>query len=252
MLDVVGALVLGAMLAVETIVLIGWAAVRPAAKLVASIIAAAVISLLIGVGAAGGFATGAAGPVPAPVIAFAILLVGGLVAWFTSPKFRNALLSVPLWGLVGTNVFRVVGVLFLVLHERGRLAAPFAISAAWGDIITGLAAIPVAAIAFRRGTVPGWLLGVWNAFGTLDLITAVVLGGLSAPGTPFRVFTEAPGTEAMGLLPWVLVPAFLVPLYLMTHFAIFMRLASERAAKREAIEHQVRPTSMRGAGPIYS
>jgi hypothetical protein len=38
------------------------------------------------------------------------------------------------------------------------------------------------------------------------------------------VFTEAPGTAAMGTLPWVGIPALLVPVYLMTHLAIEAKL----------------------------
>ena len=84
--------------------------------------------------------------------------------------------------------------------------------------------IPLAALMTGKGPAPRWLLRAWNAFGVLDLITAISLGALSAPGTPFRVFTEAPSTIAMGTLPWVLIPAILVPLFLLMHLAIAVRL----------------------------
>jgi uncharacterized membrane protein len=71
-------------------------------------------------------------------------------------------------------------------------------------------------------------LAAWNGFGVLDLVTAVLLGALSAQGTPFRVFTEAPGTAAMGTLPWVGIPALIVPLYLITHLVIGVRLRAMR------------------------
>ena len=224
MLDIVGALVLGAICTADIAVLIGLAVVRPAAKVVALIIAVAWISLIFAIGALGGFAAGVAGPFPTPVIPFLTLTIGGLVAWFAWPPFRSALRSIPLWALIGINAFRILGVFFLVLHDQGRLAAPFASSAGWGDIITGLAAIPLAAVAAWRGRVPRVLLAAWTAFGALDLIAAITFGALSAPGTPFRVFTESPGTVAMGTLPWVGIPAFLVPLYLMTLLTIAARL----------------------------
>ncbi|MGE0853179.1 MAG: hypothetical protein AB7O44_26825 [Hyphomicrobiaceae bacterium] len=41
---------------------------------------------------------------------------------------------------------------------------------------------------------------------------AVSLGLLSAPGTPFRVFTDEPGMQAMTMLPWIFVPLLLVPI----------------------------------------
>jgi hypothetical protein len=162
------------------------------------------------------------------VIAFLVLLIAGLAAWFGSRGFRAAFHSVPLAGLVGINAFRIAAILFLVLHSSGRLANPFAAFAGWGDIITGLAAIPLAFMA-SSGKVSRVLLIVWNAFGALDLLDAVALGALSAPGAPFRVFTEAPGTFAMSTFPYVVVPAMLVPLYLLTHLEIGARLRSTSA-----------------------
>ena len=67
-------------------------------------------------------------------------------------------------------------------------------------------AIPLAAMAAGGRERPAWL-GLWNALGALDLVVAVALGLLSAPGTPFRVFTAGPGTE----LPWIMIPTLLVP-----------------------------------------
>lgn len=228
MLDLIGALLLGAIWAADLTVLIGLAAIRPVARFVAFVIAAAWTSLIVAIAALNGFAPGVTGAFPSPVIAFLVLMIGGIVAWIAWPAFRNAFLSLPLAGLVGINAFRIGGICFLMLHHQGRLAAPFSTSAGWGDIITGLAAIPLAAIAAWRGNLPRGLLTVWNAFGALDLIVAIILGGLSAPGTPFRLFSEAPGTVVMGTLPWVLVPAVLVPLYLMTHLTIAARLRRAR------------------------
>ncbi len=236
-LDVIGALTLGAISTADIAVLIGLAVIRPAAKVVAFVIAAAWFSLVFTIAALGGFATGAAGPLPAPVIPLLIFIIGGLVAWFAWPAFRSALLSVPLWALVGIHAFRILGVFFLVLHRQGRLAAPFATSAGWGDIITGLVAIPLAAALAWGGKVPRWLLAAWTAFGTLDLIVAITLGALSAPGTPFRVFTEAPGTAAMGTLPWAGVPTLLVPLYLMTLLTIAVRVRTMGARQDTAVGH---------------
>jgi Na+/pantothenate symporter len=70
----------------------------------------------------------------------------------------------------------------------------------------------------------------WNAFGALDLVVAVTLAFMSAPGTPYRVFTEGPGTVVMTTLPWILVATFLVPLYLLTHLTIAARLRLSRYA----------------------
>lgn len=236
MLDLIGALLLGVICTADVTALIGLAAIRPVARLVAFVVAAAWVSLIVTIAARGGFASGVTGPFPAPAIAFLALMTGCLSGWFAWPGFRRASLSVPLSGLVGINAFRIGGVFFLILHSQGRLAAPFAISAGWGDIITGLTAIPLAALAAWKGDLPRGLLRAWTAFGALDLMVAIALGALSAPGTPFRLFWQAPGTVAMGTLPWVGVPTLLVPLYLMTHVTIAARLRLERAARVTAPE----------------
>ena len=224
MLDVIGALVFGAINMAFLVVLIGLAAIRPASKFLAFAVAGTWISLIVTIAALGGFGPDIAGPFPTPVIAFLMVIIAGAAAWLAWPAFRHAVLSVPLFALIGVNGVRVAGVFFLILHAQGRLAAPFSTSAGWGDIIAGAIAIPLVALMTWKGTAPRWLLGSWNALGILDLITAIALGALSAPGTPFQVFTEAPGTKAMGTLPWVMIPAILVPLFLLTHLAIAVRL----------------------------
>jgi hypothetical protein len=224
MLDVIGSLVLGAISIAVLVVLIGQAEIRPAARFVAFAIATVCVSLLVTIAAVGGFGPGVAGPFPTPVLPFLILVILGSAAWLAWPAFRRAVLSIPLVALVGINSVRVAGVFFLMLHAEGRLAAPFSTSAGWGDIVAGAIAIPLTVRLAWKGAVPRWLLIGWNALGALDLFTAVALGALSAAGTPFRVFTEAPGTVAMGTLPWVLIPSFLVPLFLLTHLAVAVRL----------------------------
>ena len=51
------------------------------------------------------------------------------------------------------------------------------------------------ALAVAHHTVRARWIGFWNGLGVLDLIVAVTLGVLSAPGTPFRVFADGPGTS---------------------------------------------------------
>jgi hypothetical protein len=224
MLDVIAALTLSAVLVIFLITLIGAASLRPAVQAYTYGVAAAWVCLIIGIAASGGFAQGAIGPVPGPVLGFGALVIGGLAAWFWWPAFRDTLLALPLAALIGINAFRIGGVLFLILYAQGRLSGPFAQSAGWGDIITGLAAIPLAAMV-AAGTFPSRrLIAAWNAFGALDLFAAILLGALSSPGTPLRLFTEGPGTVVMATLPWAMVPTILVPLWLLVHLIIARRL----------------------------
>lgn len=236
MLDIVAAIAFGAMFAADVAIIVSLAAVSLTSKIAASATAATWVAAIIAIAAMGGFRPGLLGPIPTPVLAFSALVFGSVVAWLAWPRFRDALLSVPLAGLVGINAFRTGGVFFLLLFVDGRLSAPFAPSAGWGDIITGVAAVPIAAIAASRRDVPRRLLTAWNAFGTLDLLVAVTLAFLSAPGTPYRVFTEGPGTVVMTTLPWILAATFLVPLYLLTHLTIAARLRLSRHANVASAE----------------
>jgi hypothetical protein len=229
MLDVVAALTLGAALAVDVAVLICCAAVRPEVKLTAFAVAAIWTGGIVTIGALGGFAPGAIGPVPTPVLGFSALMLAGVLAWLLWPAYRHALLSVPLHALIGINGFRIGGVFFLLLFANGRLPAAFAQSAGWGDILTGFAAIPLAVRA-ARGAGSRRIVAAWNAFGALDLLVAIALAFLSAPGTPYRVFMDAPGTTVMTTLPWIAVATLLVPLYLLTHFTIGARLLRAETA----------------------
>jgi hypothetical protein len=160
----------------------------------------------------------------APALGAAVLLpvIGLALAFLTAPRLKEALDRVPLPVLIGVNVLRVLGVSFVLLYAAGRLPAPFAPTAGWGDIIVGLTAVPVAWAA-RKGENRGLVLA-WNTLGMADLITAIGLGVTSSPG-PLQVFSGEPDSSIMAILPWVLVPCFLVPLFMLTHLAVFYRLA---------------------------
>ena len=227
MLDILGAITGTAIYAVVVGTLIGFAPVRRATRLALLAAAIAWATLISAVAALGGLAPGTMGPVPATLLPFASVLVALFGSWFVFPRFRTALLSMPLEALIGLNAARLAGFFFLLLAAAGRLSAPFAPMAAWGDMITAAAALPLAVVV-ARGVAEhaGWRVafGLWNLFGAVDLIVAVSLGVLSAQGTPFRVFTEGPGTLAMTTLPWAFVPAMIVPLFLLIHFTIAMKL----------------------------
>ncbi len=138
-----------------------------------------------------------------------------------SAGFRSALASIPAHYIIGVNVFRVIGLFFLVLLAEGRLAGPFPYFAGIGDIITGLFALQTARFAQYAPLNHPRILA-WNAFGMLDLLNAVALGVLSQPG-PTQMIHVGVGSAAMTTLPWSLVPLVLVPIYLIGHATIFAR-----------------------------
>jgi hypothetical protein len=160
--------------------------------------------------------------VAAPVAALA-------AAFFAFRPIRNAMLGIPLPALVAVNAIRILGVIFLILHAARELPAPFAPSAGWGDIFAGATALPVAWSIARFGAPARALALIWNTIGIADLVNAVALGALSAPG-PLQVFAGPPSSALMITLPWLLIPGFLVPALMFIHVVIFYRLAKTEAA----------------------
>jgi hypothetical protein len=141
-------------------------------------------------------------------------------------RFRSAIAELPLGLLVSINAVRVLGIAFVLLHLAGRLPAPFAPVAGWGDVFIGLLALPVAWAVARRSSHSRAIVLLWNVLGLLDLVAAVGLGVTSAPDSPIRIFFEEPGNRIMGDLPWILIPGFIVPNLMLTHLAIFWKLRS--------------------------
>jgi len=199
----------------------------------AKITLAAVLGLWIGLAAAVAQAGWLPISRPIPVVGLFVavpLLAAALAtAW---PAARHAMLSIPLSVMVALNVVRVFAVLFLLLATAGRLSGPFPYSAAWGDIITGAAAVPLLWLLKDGGARHATTIAVWNLFGAADLVLAIGFGVTSAEGSPLQLFA-APGSEAMQHAPWSFVPTVLVPIWLILHAIIAVGL--RRAKLRQAV-----------------
>jgi hypothetical protein len=141
-------------------------------------------------------------------------------------SLRENFHQVPLWLLVGVHTVRLLGLSFIILFAAGRLPAPFAPVAGWGDIFVGATAVPVAWLVYRQTVNARVILWIWNVVGIADLIAAVGLGATSSPG-PLRLIFAEPSSAIMTTLPWLLIPGFIVPLLMTVHIAIFIRLKVE-------------------------
>ena len=162
----------------------------------------------------------------APLLGLSIVtsIVVVVVLATVVPATSRALAAIPLPALIGVHAIRILGFLFLLLLAAGRLCAPFAPSAGWGDIIAGATAMPVAWALSTRGARVRWLVLLWNSFGLLDLLAAATLGMTSAPGSPLQLFFDPPGSTVMGTLPWAIIPVFLVPQLIVGHLTVYRRL----------------------------
>src|SRR5262249_20359341 len=115
---------------------------------------------------------------------------GDATGW---PAARTAMLSVPMPLMIGLNIGRIFAMLFFLLAAEGRLSGPFPVFAGWGDIITGVVAVPLLWLVNHEGTRRANAIAAWNLFGAADLALAITLGVTSAEGSPFQIF-PGPGS----------------------------------------------------------
>jgi len=220
MLDFIGMVITAAVMVLFVNVLTTFMDISRVAKLVL----ATVIGVWIGLAAA---AAGAGWlPIARPVPVVGLFVVVPLLATALAtawPAARKAMLSMPMSAMVAINIVRVFAVLFLMLAAEGRLTGPFPYSAAWGDIITGVVAVPVMWLLKDGAARHTTAIGAWNLFGTADLVLAIALGITSSDGSPLQIF-PGPGSDAMQHVPWSFVPTVLVPLWLILHGIIAVQL----------------------------
>ena len=160
-----------------------------------------------------------------PTIQYGILLpilIGVLLIW-RSETVKSIIDAVPQEWLVGVQLYRALGVIFLILYAAGRLPGLFAWPAGVGDIAIGLLA-PVVGFAYARfPRDAAGLVRAWNVFGILDLVVAVTTGFMTAPSLIQPTQVE-PNSDLMTVLPMVLIPAYLVPLFIVLHLASLAKL----------------------------
>jgi len=166
-----------------------------------------------------------------PLVPLAIFLpvIVGVPILLRSKRIGKVLDAMPTSWLVGLQVYRVLGGIFLVGWGRGVIPSLFALPAGIGDVTTGLLALPVAySLASRNG---GAVRGAiaWNIFGLLDFTIAVGIGLATAPG-PFQLIKPSVPNTGLGLYPTVLIPAFAVPSSILLHVLSLRQL--RRASRR--------------------
>jgi hypothetical protein len=159
-----------------------------------------------------------------PTIQYGIalpILIGSLLLW-RSDTVARLLDAVSQQWLIGVQLYRTLGVIFLILYLAGKLPALFAWPAGVGDIAIGLLA-PVIGLAYARAPRDtAGLVRAWNVFGILDLVVAVTTGFITAPF--IQPVVVQPSSELMTMLPMVLIPVYLVPLSIMLHIASLAKL----------------------------
>jgi hypothetical protein len=154
---------------------------------------------------------------PGLLSTIAAMVALGISVLFTSKTVRAINAATPPAWLIGVQLYRVAGAMFLwPFLAAGAVPAGFAWPAGIGDVITGIAA-PFVALAVAQDRPGARARAVaWNCFGMLDLIVA----------TAAAVLTQ---TTNIDHFPLVVVPLFLgPPLGILTHVYSLRNLAATR------------------------
>jgi hypothetical protein len=220
MLDFVGTIVTAGLTVFVVTALLVFMDISRSAKLTVAGLLGLWIGLAAAASAAGWLSIARPFPIMGIFVAAPLLAAALAAAWSAA---RQAMLSLPLPLMVGLNIGRVAGVLFLLLAAEGRLSGPFPYSAGWGDIIAGALALPILWL-MQENDKHTTAIHLWNAFGMADLVVAIGLGVTSTANSPLGIFRDGAGSEAMQHLPWSFVPTVLVPLFMILHAIIWVRL----------------------------
>jgi hypothetical protein len=231
MLDFIGTVITAALMVVIVNALTIFMDVSRAARIALAAVIAVWIGLAAAVAGAGWLPIARPIPVVGLFVVVPLLAAACSTAWSTA---RQAMLSIPMPVMIALNVARVFAVMFLMLAAEGRLSGPFPYSAAWGDIITGAAAVPLLWLLKDGVARHATTIAIWNLFGAADLVLAIGLGVTSAEGSPLQLF-PAPGSEAMQHAPWSFVPTVLVPIWLILHAIIAVGVRRAKLRHRAAI-----------------
>jgi hypothetical protein len=179
-----------------------------------------------------GLYQGAPGRIPTLEFGLLLPIIGGVVFYWTSPVLRRITAAAPQSLIVGVQIYRLLGVIFLILLLDGSMPRVFAAPAGTGDVAVGLAA-PAIAFALTRG----WrgstgLVRAWNLFGLADLVVAVTTGFLSSP-SPIQLFAFDSPNTLITAFPVVMIPVFLVPLAVLLHLASLAKLSRNEASSHD-------------------
>ena len=112
-----------------------------------------------------GFYAGAGSRIPTIPFGVLIPIVVGILLFSTWRPLRRIVEAVPQQWLVGVQLYRTLGIIFVVLYAIGRLPAEFALPAGIGDVLVGLLAPFVALAQIRRSPHANSILRAWNSLG---------------------------------------------------------------------------------------
>jgi hypothetical protein len=147
-------------------------------------------------------------------------------SWFLSQELSQK------W-LVGLQLFRVIGGVFLIEMVRGHITGVFAYPAGIGDIVVGLAALGILLAYKKSEHIPGAFIIFVIALGVADFLSAFFFALTSTQG-PFQLFFPAIPNRLI-IFPTGMIPLFLVPYAIFFHvLSLLNYLKYEQLQRKEA------------------
>lgn len=129
--------------------------------------------------------------------------------------FKTLLEAISLESLIAVHIFRVLGVFFIILYSYHLLPREFAFSAGFGDIISGIFALPVAMMVEKKSRWRNAAVYAWNIFGMMDIINLLIIAAVIGSNGNLREMT---------VFPFVWFPAFAPATILFLHVAVFRKI----------------------------
>ncbi|MDQ4012032.1 MAG: hypothetical protein M3228_15375 [Actinomycetota bacterium] len=202
------------------------------------------IGILFVLGPRGAFAATPDTSNPAIAFGIGIPIILGLCCFAASGRVRTLVTAIPLHWLIAVQLYRVLGVSFLVAYLWQIMPAEFAVHAGIGDTLVGLTA-PLAAYAVMKKVRSARVLArSWNVLGIAELVLAVTLGFLTSPTALQQLALSMPNS-LITRYPFVLFPTFVVPVSILLHAAALWRL---RSAAITAVDEDSRRARLSTAG----
>jgi hypothetical protein len=203
-----------------------WAARR---RRTAAIAALTAVWLLVTLLAAGSGVLRRFDAVPPPFAGLLVAIIAVGIGVGCSPLGTRLVRGLPLWILVGSQVFRFP--LELLMHrasEEGVMPVQMSYSGLNYDIVTGISA-GLLGWWLARGRVPRVVVALWNWMGFALLVNIVTVAIVSTP--LFRWFGDDRLNTFVTYPPFVWLPAVLVTAALVGHILVWRKLAAlSRAA----------------------
>jgi hypothetical protein len=151
-----------------------------------------------------------------------------LLGVWHSDQLRQIVAAVPTSWLVGLQVYRLAGVIFLVLLAAGQVPPWWGWATGLTDLLVGATALPLAwGLARKAGWAGPAALG-WNLLGLADFAHAIGYVFLAFLG----LIVATPAPALIGLHPLALIALFQVPLAIMLHGVVLSRVIRLSQAER--------------------